>query len=125
MEKMIKKVAYERLIEIVNEANVDAEEKEMLIERLEKDIELASKKKATMTKNQKENEGLIEVVYEAIKTADHELTVGEIYNIVKDKDERFTSENKVSALVTKLKRAERIVRNVDKKVARFSVPESE
>ena len=125
MEKMIKKVAYERLIEIVNEANVDAEEKEMLIERLEKDIELASKKKATMTKNQKENEGLIEVVYEAIKAADHELTVGEIYNMVKDKDERFTSANKVSALVTKLKRAERIVRNVDKKVARFSVPESE
>ena len=120
MEKMTKKDMFGRLIEIVEGANVaDAE---VLIEGLNHEIELVSKKRNGMTKAQKENEELVEVIYEAIANAGRKVTATEVFEMVRD-NEKFTSAQKVSALITKLKKAERIVRTEDKKKAYFSIAE--
>lgn len=107
MEKMTIKGALERAIEIVRGAGV--EDEAVIVEKLEREIEKASKKRTGLTKNQKVNLELVEKVYEVIANAGKEVTIAEIYDGVKDV-EGITSTNKVSALVTKLVNAERVTR---------------
>lgn len=119
MEKeMTKKKIYERLIEIVKEAKTA--DKEILIKRLEKDIELLDKKKSVQSKTQKENERLIEIVYKAIADMETPTTATALYEKVRDV-EGITSFNKVSALITQLKKEGRVIRVEDKKRAYFSI----
>ena len=121
MEKRItNKERYEQLIEIVNVSTVD--NKEELIEFLESRIELAAKKRTGQTKTQKENEVLIEKLYEVIKNIGKPVTVTEIYEAAKD-IEGITSAQKVSALVKKLVDAKTIVKTTDKRKSLFSVSE--
>lgn len=116
IKRVTKKDNFERIIEVIREANVaDAD---ALIECLEHEIELVSKKRTGKTKAQKENEVIIEGIYDLID--EKPATVTEIYERAKDTVEGVTSSQKVSALVKKLKDAGRIVRTEDKKKAYFS-----
>jgi ribosomal protein L18 len=109
MDKMTKKEMFERVIEIVKEAGV--EDEAVLVGKLEHEIELISKKRTGLTKNQKANVELAERVFEVIAATDKEkgMTIAEIFDELKDV-EGITSTNKVSALVKKLKDAGRVTR---------------
>ena len=120
-KKVTKKEMFGRLIEIVEGANV--QDVETIVEFLNHEIELVSKKRNGQTKVQKANEGLIEVIYNAIAEAGKSVTVTEIYEMVKS--DEITSSQKVSALVKKLVDAERVVRTEEKKKAYFSVAVAE
>ena len=118
-KKMTKKEMFGRLIDIVEGANV--EDTDVVVDFLNHEIELVSKKRNGMTKTQKENEELVEVIYNAIAEIGHPVTVTELYENVKS--DKITSAQKVSALVKKLVDAERVVRTEDKKKAFFSIAE--
>lgn len=113
--KVTKKEMFGKLIEVVENAGVeDAVE---MVAFLNHEIELVSKKRAGQTKTQKANEGLIEVIYEAIANADNPMTVTEIYEVVKS--DEITSPQKVSALVKKLRDAGRVTRVEEGRKAYF------
>ena len=119
-KKMTKKEMFGRLIDIVEGANV--EDTDVVVDFLNHEIELVSKKRNGMTKTQKENEELVEVIYDAIANAETKLTIGEIYELVKD-NAKITSTQKVSALVKKLVDNKRVIRTEDKRKAYFSIAE--
>lgn len=106
-KKMTIKEMFERVIEIVKGAGV--EDEDILVEKLEKEIEKVSKKRTSLTKNQKRNEELVEDVFVLMKQEDREMTLAEIFNEMSDVED-VTSVNKVSALVKKLKDAGRVTR---------------
>ena len=106
-EKMTIKGALERAIEIVKAAGV--EDEAVIVEKLEKEVEKASKKRTGLTKVQKENLELVERVYDVIAAAEKDVTIADVYAQVQD-IEGITSTNKVSALITKLVNAGRVER---------------
>ena len=119
VKKVTKKEMFGRLIDIVREANV--EDVDAVVDFLNHEIELVSKKRNGQTKTQKANEGLVEVVYNAIAEADKAVTVTELFEIVKN--DEIKSAQKVSALVKKLKDAGRVERVEEGKRAFFKVAE--
>lgn len=121
MMKMTKKDFYGRLIEVVEGANV--EDVERLVEFLNHEIELVSRKRNVQTKTQKENEVLVEVVYEALANIDHPVTVTDFQNETDNEQIKEMSNQKVSALLKKLYDAERITKTTDKKKSYFAVVE--
>lgn len=120
-KKMTKKEMFGRLIEVVEGASISVEDTEMLRDFLNHEIELVSKKRNGQTKAQKENEKLVEVVFEGIANAGHPVTVTELFKAVES--DEIKSAQKVSALVKKLVDAGRITRTEDKKKAYFSIAE--
>lgn len=120
MEKMTKKEKFGRLIEIVEGANV--EDATMLVEFLEREIELVSKKRTGETKTQKANKELVEKIYDRLADAEKAMTATEIFEATKDID-GITSAQKVTALVKKLKDAGRVVKTVEGKKSLFAVAE--
>ena len=118
-KKVTKKEMFGRLIEIVEGANV--EDVNAIVEFLNHEIELVSKKRNTQTKTQKANEGLVEVVYNAIAEAGKAVTVTELFEIVKN--DEIKSAQKTSALVKKLVDAKRIAREEEKGKAYFTIAE--
>ena len=118
-KKVTKKEMFGRLIEIVEGANV--EDVNAIVEFLNHEIELVSKKRNTQTKTQKANEGLVEVVYNAIAEAGKAVTVTELFEIVKN--DEIKSAQKTSALVKKLVDAGRIARTEEKGKAYFTIAE--
>lgn len=121
MMKMTKKDFYGRLVEVVEGANV--EDAERLVEFLNHEIELVSRKRNVQTKTQKENEVLVEVVYEALTNIDHPVTVTDFQNETDNEQIKEMSNQKVSALLKKLYDAERITKTTDKKKSYFAVVE--
>ena len=119
VKKVTKKEMFGRLIEIVEGANV--EDVNAIVEFLNHEIELVSKKRAGQTKVQKANEGLVEVVYNAIAEAGKAITVTELFEIVKN--DEIKSAQKVSALVKKLVDAGRVAREEVKGRAYFTIAE--
>lgn len=118
-KKVTKKEMFGRLIEVVKGANV--EDANAMVEFLNHEIELVSKKRNTQTKTQKANEGLVEVVYNAIAEAGKAVTVTELFEIVKN--DEIKSAQKTSALVKKLVDAGRIAREEIKNKAYFTIAE--
>ena len=118
-KKVTKKEMFGRLIEVVKGANV--EDADAIVEFLNHEIELVSKKRNTQTKTQKANEGLVEVVYNAIAEAGKAVTVTELFEMTKS--DEITSAQKVSALVKKLVDAGRIAREEIKNKAYFTIAE--
>lgn len=118
-KKMTKKEMFGRLIEIVEGAGVT--DTDVIVEFLNHEIELVSKKRSGQTKTQKENEVLVETIYDALKDAEKAMTITELYEVVKS--DEIKSSQKVSALVKKLVDAGRVVRTEDKKRAYFSIAE--
>ena len=120
VKKVTKKEMFGRLIGIVENAAMAENEMNEMVEFLNHEIELVSKKRTGLTKAQKANEGLVEIIYEAIAKFERPVSIAEIYEAVKDV-EGITSTNKVLALVKKLKDAERVVRTEEKRKAYFAI----
>lgn len=118
-KKVTKKEMFGRLIEVVKGANV--EDANAMVEFLNHEIELVSKKRNTQTKTQKANEGLVEIVYNAIAEAGKAVTVTELFEIVKN--DEIKSAQKTSALVKKLVDAGRVARTEEKNKAYFTIAE--
>lgn len=118
-KKMTKRDYFSKLIEIVESANVDNSEE--IIDFLNHEIELSKKKSNVKTKTQKENEVLMEVVFNALAEVGKPMTVSELMSA--NEEIGAMSNQKVSALLKKLKEDERIVRVEDKKKAYFSIAE--
>ena len=116
-KKMTKKEMFGRLIEIVEGANI--EDTDAVVEFLNHEIELVSKKRSGQTKTQKENEKLVEVVFDAIANAGHPVTVTELFKAVES--DEIKSAQKVSALVKKLVDANRVERAKDGKKTIYTV----
>lgn len=109
MTKMTKKDYFEKIKGIVAD---DAE----LVEFIDRQIELATKKRTGETKTQKENKELVEKIYEFIVEVNGPVTVNDV-------QERFelTSGQKASALLKKLVDAGRIERAKDGKKAIYTI----
>ena len=120
VKKVTKKEMFGRLIEIVEGANV--EDTAALVEFLNHEIELISKKRNGQTKTQKANEGLIDIIYNAIAECEKPITITELFEIVKS--DEIASPQKVSALVKKLVDAEKVTRTEEKKKAYFTIAEN-
>lgn len=123
MEKMTKKVKFELIRGLVENANVA--EKDMLVEFLDKEIERAGKKSNSLTKTQKANLELVEVVYDALAEAGEKVTVTDFYAAKGGEIEGLTSPQKVSALFKKLVDAGRIVRTQEGRKVYFGVATDE
>ena len=80
---------------------------------------MLSKKSNAKTKVQKENEVLVEGVYEALATVAKPVTVTELQEA--NEDMANYSNQKLSALLRMLVNAGRIVKTIDKKKSYFSV----
>ena len=118
-KKMTKRDYFSKLIEIVESANVDNSEE--IIDFLNHEIELSKKKSSVKTKTQKENEVLMEVVFNVLAEVGKPMTVSELMSA--NEEIGAMSNQKVSALLKKLKDDERVVRVEDKKKAYFSIAE--
>lgn len=116
MEKMTKKDYFNVLGEIVKGANVENEAE--ILDFINHQIELLSKKSSVKTKTQKENEVLVERVYEALVTVGKTVTVSELQNV---EGMGEFSNQKLSALLKKLVDTNRVVKTIDKKKSYFSV----
>lgn len=118
MEKMTIKEMFERVIEIVKEAGV--EDEAILVEKLEREIEKVSKKRTGLTKTQKENEVLVEKVFEIIAGV-KSITLTEIVAQLKDEKDIEVSTQKASALVKKLVDTKRVERQEIKGIMTYKV----
>ena len=119
MEKRItKKDNYNELLGIVTELN-----RTDLVDFINHEIELLNKRasRTSLTKTQKENLELVEVIYETLVNLDKAVTIAEIT----EANEALSnlSNQKVSALLKKLVDAKRVVKVVEKGKTYFSVAE--
>ena len=118
-KKMTKRAYFSKLIEIVEGANVDNSAE--IVNFLNNEIKLLNKKSNVKTKTQKENEVLMEVVFNTLVEVGKPMTVSELMSA--NEEVGAMSNQKVSALLKKLKEDERVVRVEDKKKAYFSIAE--
>ena len=112
MEKMTKKDYFEALKGFVAG---DAREAEF-VEFLDRQIELASKKRNTLTKAQKENAEIVENIYAYMVEVNGPVTVADVMNKFE-----LTSNQKASALIKKLVDAKRVERSKDGKKAIYTI----
>lgn len=117
MEKMTKKEYFGAIAEIVKGADTD--NRDEILAFIDRQVELLSKKSNTKTKTQKENEVLVEGVYDALVAIEKPVTVTELQEA--NEDMAAYSNQKLSALLRMLVNAGRVVKTVDKKKSYFSV----
>lgn len=121
VRKVTKRERFEMIKEIVLNACIENEAE--MIEFIDNEINLLNKKRASgaKTATQKENEVLVERLYEVLAEIGRPVTVSELQ---KENDEFGAMSNqKVSALMKKLTDAKRIDKTVDKKKSYFSIAE--
>lgn len=116
-KRVTKREYFSRLIEIVEGVAVDNSAE--IVDFLNHEIELLSKKSNVKTKTQKENEVLVERVFDALVAIERPVTVSELQ--AADAEIGDMSNQKVSALLKKLVDTDRVVKTVDKKKSYFSV----
>ena len=121
VRKVTKKERFEMIKEIVLNAGLDNEAE--MIEFLDNEINLLNKKRASgaKTATQKENEVLVEKLYAVLAEIGRPVTVSELQK--ENEDFGAMSNQKVSALMKKLKDAGRVNKVDDKKKAYFSIAE--
>lgn len=112
MERMTNAQMFEALKEYVKGTDREAE----FVEFLDRRIELATKKRNTLTKAQKENAEIVEKIYDYIVEVNGPVTV----NDVMDKFE-LPSSQKASALIKKLVDAGKVERGKDGKKAIYTL----
>lgn len=121
VRKVTKRERFEMIKEIVLNAGLENEAE--MVEFLDNEINLLNKKRASgaKTATQKENEVLVEKLYEVLAEIGRPVTVSELQK----ENEEFgaMSNQKVSALMKKLKDAGRVNKVDDKKKAYFSIAE--
>lgn len=119
-KRMTKKEMFAMVQAVVENANV--ENKAEMVAFIEHEIELLNKKssKSGQTKTQKENEILKEELIVALSEMEKPVTISEF-------QEKSTvpvaglSNQKLSALLNQLVKAERVVKTVEKKKSYFAV----
>ena len=116
-KKVTKKEMFAKLYALVENSNAD--NKTDLLGFIDHEVELLEKKssKVTLTATQKANLEVIEVIKEVLADKPNS-TVSELI-----KDERLSTytNQKISALLTKLIDGGEVVRATDKKVSRFAL----
>ena len=92
-----------------------------IVEFCDHEIELLTRKasKSTMTKTQKENEGIMEIIVNALKNLDKAVTITELQGTCTELADY--SNQKISALLKKLVDSNQVVKTVDKKKSYFSI----
>lgn len=88
------------------------------VEFLDKQIELVSKKRTSLTPAQKENAEIVEKIYAFMAEKNEPVTIAEV-----QAQFELTSNQKASALVKKLVDDKRVVRNKDGKNTNYSIAE--
>ena len=114
MEKMTKKEMFEMIKGVcANDTRI--------VEFCDHEIELLTRKasKSTMTKTQKENEGIMEIIVNALKNLDKAVTITELQGACAELADY--SNQKSSALLKKLVDSNQVVKTVDKKKSYFSI----
>ena len=114
MEKMTKKEMFEMIKGVcANDTRI--------VEFCDHEIELLTRKasKSTMTKTQKENEGIMEIIVNALKNLDKAVTITELQGICTELADY--SNQKISALLKKLVDSNQVVKTVDKNKSYFSI----
>lgn len=124
MEKMTKKEMFAQVIAMAQGKEV-AVSTEEIVAFVKHEIELLEKKsgKTGKTKTQKENEVLVEQVFDALAEVGKAVTVTEFQ--AESEFAATFSNQKLSALLKKLKDAGRIEKSVEGKKSYFSVPTAE
>ena len=122
--KMTKKDMFNEIINLMN-GKASAVTNDEIINFCTHEIELLNKKSSSSsgkpTKTQVENEGYKEVILEALATADKPMTISELMEYA---DGLAGLKNqRVSALMTQLKNAGKVIRTEEKKKAYFSLAE--
>ena len=119
-KKMTKKEMFTMVANVVE--NAEVENKAEMLEFLAHEVELLNRKsgKSGQTKTQKENEVLVEQVFNALAELGKPVTVSEF---MKESTHEVAtlSNQKLSALFKKLVEAERVVKTTEKKKSYFSV----
>lgn len=114
MEKMTKKEMFEMIKGVcANDTRI--------VEFCDHEIELLTRKasKSTMTKTQKENEGIMEIIVNALKNLDKAVTITELQGTCTELADY--SNQKISALLKKLVDSNQVVKTIDKKKSYFSI----
>lgn len=121
MTKITKKDYFKMVAKVIENSNV--ENKAELQGFISHEIELLDKKaqskSATETAKQKENNELIEVIYEILKNNGNALTITEIQ--AENSKLAELSNQRMSALLKKLLDSDRIIRTELKKKAYFKI----
>ena len=123
-KKITKKDMFNEIIKMMNGEQMSVST-QAVIDFANHEIELLNKKSSSSsgkpTKTQIENEGYKEVILEALATADKPMTISEIMEYA---DGLAGLKNqRVSALMTQLKNAGKVIRTEEKKKAYFSLAE--
>lgn len=121
--KFTKAMNYAKLVEIINASNETAEEKDRLVKFCMHETELIAKKKASKseTAQDKANLSTMDFILEALATAPNGMTITELTKSPKIAEVEGNSIHRVSALVTKLKNINKVIRTEVKGVARFTL----
>lgn len=115
-----KKTVVEMFTEIMNVPGLTQEQKDFLARR----IELTNKKNANgankPTKTQVENEGIKEQILSILSSAEQPMTVADIMEAV-----GIDSNQKVTSLLTQLKKNDKVIRTEVKGKAYYALPSAE
>lgn len=115
---MEKKVTKKEMFEMIKGVCADNTQ---IIDFCDHEIELLERKasKSTQTKTQKENEGIIETIFNALASVGKPVTITELQNAIPELAEY--SNQKISALLKKLVDSNQVTKTIDKKKSYFSV----
>ena len=120
--KVTKRERFAQLMEIVKASEV--ENSAELVAFIEHEVELLNKKNSRSdkpTKTQLENEALKTQIMSVLKSVGRPITVTQLLKETELADNPNLSNQKISALLTQLRKADAVVRTVEKKVAFYSL----
>lgn len=119
-KKMTKKEMFAMVQAVVENATV--ENKAEMIAFIEHEIELLNKKssKSGQTKTQKENEILKEQLLSAFAEMEKPVTISEFQELSEEPVANLSNQ-KLSALLNQLVKAEKMVKTIEKKKSHFSL----
>lgn len=118
--KVTKKDMFNEVIAIA-----ESLDRQDIVDFAKHEIKLLEKKasKSSQTKTQKENEALMKKILEALETVGRPVTITELQTEVAEMSEY--SNQKLSALLKKLKDCGKVKKTMDKKKSYFSIPTTE
>ena len=115
-KKLTQKDYFAMLSALVEES--DHAQKDELLAFIDKRVEALAKKASTPTKAQKENEGIMDAIVEALVFLGKPVTCSELMKV---EELSAHSNQKLSALLRKLVESGQVTKTVEKKVSYFSV----
>ena len=121
-KKITKRDMFNEIIKMMNGEQMSVSS-QAVIDFANHEIELLNKKSSSssgkQTKRQLENESYKEIILETLKTADKPITISELMR--RSETIAELSNQRVSAMLSQLRKAEKIVRTYEKKKAYFSI----